>query len=416
MKRDLARAVAAVEDEVIAIRRDLHMHPELSFRETRTAGLVAERLTALGLDVRTGVARTGVVGLLRGATPGKTVAIRADMDGIEGEEKIAEPYASKVQGVQHGCGHDAHVAMALGSAMVLAERRAELKGCVKFIFEPAEEVITEDDLTTGTELMVQEGVLDDVDAMLYFHVWPECEAGRVELSRGCMFSGWDMLTVRILGREHHGGTPEKGVDAIAVACQVVSALQTMLTRAISIAEPCSIHIGTMAGGRARNMVADCVEMTGSVRCADLELRKKELPERIERVISHVAAAYGAEFEMTYTDYLHPVVNSPETVDLVAGAIASAVGPDVVKWRVRPWMGGDSFYRYSERVPSCYGLLGCGNRALGTDFQTHHPMFDIDEACLRTGVLAQCASVLRYLGEKEVSRVDEAQCRDRHARS
>jgi len=154
----------------------------------------------------------------------------------------------------------------------------------------------------------------------------------------------------------------------------------------------------MNGGRARNMVADSVEMTGSVRCADLGFRKQELPARIERVVKHVTAAYGAEYEMKYTDYLHPVVNSPEMADLVAVAVEAEVGPGVVRWRAAPWMGGDSFYRYAERVPSCYGLLGSGNASLGTDFQTHHPLFDIDESCLRIGVLAQCATVLRYLGE------------------
>ncbi len=393
--KELLSKVFEIEEEIIAIRRDLHMHPELAFQEHRTAGLAADGLRQLGLDVQTGVAKTGVVGLLKGSRPGRTIAIRADMDAIEGNEVIDKPYVSKVQGVQHGCGHDVLVAMALGAAKVLSEMRDKLSGNVKFIFEPAEEVLTEDDLTTGTQLMLEAGVVDHVDALLYLHVWPWLESGKIELHRGMVFSGWDMLSINILGRENHGGTPEKGVDAITVAAQVVSGLQTMLTRAVSITEPCSINIGSIKGGRACNMVADRVEMKGSVRCTNLELRKK-LPEQIEQLVRNITSAYGATYEMKYSDYLHPIVNSPELVELVAGSVASATGPDKVCWGEHPWMIGDSFYRYCERVPCCYGLLGSGNKELKTDYQLHHPLFDIDESCMQLGVITLCASVLRFL--------------------
>lgn len=394
----LLPAILDVEDEIIAIRRDLHAHPELAFQEHRTAGIVTERLRHLGLEVQTGVAQTGVVGLLRGTRPGKTIAIRADMDAIEGQEALDKPYASQVPGVQHGCGHDAHVAMALGTATILAGLRDQLQGNVKFIFEPAEEILTEGDLVTGAQLLVEQGVLKDpqVDALLYLHVWPYCPINSLELKRGVVFSGWDMLRISILGREYHGSAPEQGVDAITVAALVVSALQTLVTRTVSITEPCSIHIGSIQGGRACNLVADRVDMTGSVRAVDLALRQS-LAHRIEQVVSSLAQAYGADYEINYMEYLRPVINEPELVDLVAAAVSS--GPIQVVGREHPRMVGDSFHHYSEQVPAVYGLLGSGNPALKTDYPSHHPLFDIDESCMKWGVFTYCASVLRFLASQ-----------------
>jgi len=389
--------VEQILPRVIAIRRDLHTHPELAYQERRTASVVESVLRELGLEIRTGVARTGVIGLLRGARPGRTLALRADMDALPMDDQLRAPYASTVPGAAHKCGHDAHTAMLLGTAMILSSLRSYLAGNVKFLFEPAEEILGTD-LKPGAQLMVEEGALDDpkVDAVIGCHVFPEYPSGRIALRAGPVMTGTDLLDITIIGKESHTATPEKGVDAIVVAAHVLSALQILVSREASPTGSLVVHIGTIHGGRARNILADRVEMTGSVRTSDLSLRPK-LHERIERVVSGVAQSMRASYELRYIgNYLPAVVNDPQITQLVAEAARGVLGEERVIWLPQPRLAGESFFNYSERVPSTFWFLGTGNPTKGTDLPSHHPRFDIDEEAMATGMAVFCNCCLTWL--------------------
>ncbi len=389
--------VERIREQVIGIRRDLHAHPELAFQEKRTAAVVEGVLRDLGIEVRTGVGRTGVIGLLRGARPGRTIALRADMDALPMDDQLEAPYASTVRGVAHKCGHDAHTAMLLGTAMVLSGLRDRLSGNVKFLFEPAEEIV-QSKCEEGAELMVAEGALEDppVDAVIGCHVFPELPTGHVAVRAGVIMTGMDLIDITVIGRETHTATPEKGVDAIVVAGQVLGALQALTSRETSPTESLVIHIGTIHGGQARNILADRVEMTGSVRTSSLALRPL-LRERVERVVRGVAESMRASYELKWTsNYLPAVVNDPAIARLVADAGREVLGEDRVEWLSLPRPAGESFYHYSNRVPGAFWFLGSGNPMLGTDLPSHHPRFDVDEEALPAGVAVFCSCCLTYL--------------------
>ena len=400
----LAVAVAEAGPRVVEWRRTLHARPEVAYEERETAALVAEQLRRMGVAVREGVGgTTGVVGRLHGAAPGgagRVVAIRADMDAlpIEGGDPKDVPYRTGVVGARHVCGHDAHVAMALGVARVLTDLRERWSGTVELLFEPAEECLGTD-LKPGSLALVESGVLDDpaVDAVLALHVFPEYPAGTVAVRAGVIMTGMDLLDVEVLGEEAHSSTPQKGVDAIVAAAHVVLALQSLASRETDPGEAVAVNIGSVRGGQGpRNLLADRVTLRGLVRASDPALRA-DLPARVRRIASHAAAALRARCEVEVTPFLPYVLNDPALTERFVGAVEAALGRDRVLRLPTPRLVGESFYAYSERVPSVFAFLGTGNPAKpGTTWPSHHPRFDIDEDALGPGVMALAAATLELL--------------------
>jgi len=378
--------------DLVAIRRDLHRHPELSGQEHRTAGIVAERLGSLGLEVLAGVGGTGVVGLLRGSRPGPCVALRADMDALPIQEETGAPYASEVPGVMHACGHDVHTACLLGAAGLLAGLRDRPAGSVKFLFQPAEE----DD--RGAKAMLAAGALDDPApiAICGLHTFPRLAAGQVGITDGPLMAGIDTLRITVRGAAGHGAAPHRGVDAIVAAASAVVGLQHIVSRRLDPQEPAVVTIGTFHAGVAPNILAPSAELTGTVRWMHAESRER-LPALIRETVTAICRAHGAEAEVAYERTLPPVVNDPAVADRARAAAVRLLGPDAVRPAERT-MGGDDFALYLERVPGCYLWLGTGDPARGLTHDWHAPRYDVDERALAVGaaLLAEIALDLLHL--------------------
>ena len=378
--------------DLVAIRRDLHRHPELSGQEHRTAGIVAERLGSLGLEVLAGVGGTGVVGLLRGSRPGPCVALRADMDALPIQEETGAPYASEVPGVMHACGHDVHTACLLGAAGLLAGLRDRPAGSVKFLFQPAEE----DD--RGAKAMLAAGALDDPApiAICGLHTFPRLAAGQVGITDGPLMAGIDTLRITVRGAAGHGAAPHRGVDAIVAAASAVVGLQHIVSRRLDPQEPAVVTIGTFHAGVAPNILAPSAELTGTVRWMHAESRER-LPALIRETVTAICRAHGAEAEVAYERTLPPVVNDPAVADRARAAAVRLLGPDAVRPAERT-MGGDEFALYLERVPGCYLWLGTGDPARGLTHDWHDPRYDVDERALPVGaaLLAEIALDLLHL--------------------
>jgi amidohydrolase len=388
----------ALQPKLVEIRRDLHQHPELSNREFRTAGIVAERLKGLGLSVQTGVAHTGVVGLLEGNRPGPTVAVRADMDALPIQEVNAVPYRSKHDGIKHACGHDVHTAVGLGVAEVLSQIRTTLPGSVKFIFQPAEEGAPAGE-AGGSYLMLDEGVLDNpqVESILGLHVMPTLEAGKLGYHAGPVWASNDAIELVIHGRKTHGAYPHTGVDAIFVAAHVLQALQTFVNRSVDVRDPLLISFGVIQGGNQFNVIADEVRLLGMIRCLDPEIRRTA-PARIEELVRGITASFGASCSLKITPGAPVTMNHPEMVKRAVPVLEGAVGKENVLLQ-KPQMGAEDFACYAERVPGFYFMLGVRNESLGITEMLHTPRFDVDETCLSVGVHAMSNLVLECLGSR-----------------
>ncbi|HVS31779.1 MAG TPA: amidohydrolase, partial [Thermoanaerobaculia bacterium] len=356
-------AAAAAEQRVIAVRRDIHQHPELGNREVRTAKIVADRLPQLGIETREGVAHTGVVGLLRGGKPGKVVALRADMDALPVTEQVDIPFASKVRttyngqdvGVMHACGHDAHVAILLGVAEVLAGMRSEIPGTVKFIFQPAEEGAPEGE-EGGAELMVKEGVLADpkVDAIFGLHVTSRFAVGELAYRPGGMMAAVDTLKIVVRGKQTHGAYPWLGVDPIVVASQIILGLQTIPSRQLdSTVAPSIVTIGMIRGGVRNNIIPDDVEMIGTLRALDKTMRT-EIHERVKRTAESIATAAGASAEVTITTGYPITYNDPALTEKMAVTL-KRINPATTV--VNPVLGAEDFSFFQEKVPGLFIWLG-----------------------------------------------------------
>ena len=401
---EIAARAAQAEARVIETRRDIHQHPELGFQEERTAALVAQRLRALGIAVRTGVGKTGVVGVLRGGRPGRTVALRADMDALPVTEQTGLPFASRVRttyagqevGVMHACGHDAHVAMLLGAAEVLAGLRAELAGTVVFLFQPAEEGGGPGE-TGGAEAMLAAGAFDDPqpEAVFGLHVGPWEAAGEMNLVTGPALAASDRFRIVVVGRQTHGAMPAAGIDPIPVAARIVLAIEALPAREIDVFTPTIVTVGAIHGGVRNNIIPDRVELIGTIRSFD-EAARAALHEKIARVAKHTAEASGASAEVTITRGYPVTVNDPALAAWSRGVLERALGPGKVH-AGRPVTGAEDFAFFANRVPGVFILLGTRDPAtpLAAAAPNHSPLFVLDERALVVGVRTLAELAVAY---------------------
>jgi amidohydrolase len=393
---DIRAAALRIAPGVVAVRRDLHANPELSNREERTGRLVAERLRALGLEVRHPVAKTGVVGVLRGARPGGVVALRADIDALPVEEATSLPFASRVKGVMHACGHDAHTAILLGAAEVLVSLRSRLPGTVVFLFQPAEEGAPVGE-EGGAPLMVKEGALDDpkVQAVFGLHVGGWVAAGQAGWTDGPIFASSDTFRIEVEGRSVHGAQPHMGTDPIPVAAEIVQALQLIVSRQVDGRQPRVLTIGRIEGGTRFNIIAAKVTMDGTLRTHDAAVRA-EMKARMARTVKGVAEAHGTSASLAFLDEGNPpTVNDAALArDVAVPALRRVFGEGAV--RVPPQMVAEDFPFFAERAPTFYFLLGTRNDAKGIRSANHAADFDVDEDALPLGVRAMASLAWEFL--------------------
>lgn len=394
---DPAILLAAQEmmGQLVAWRRDLHRHPELAFQEHRTAGLVADSLAQLGFEVQTGVGQTGVVGILEGARPGPTVLLRFDMDALPIDEETGLAFASEVAGKMHACGHDAHTAIGLGVATLLAGRQDSLPGRVKFVFQPAEEI------AAGARAMIADGVLENPapDAAFGLHVWSMSTVGQAVVKGGPLWASADKFDVEIVGRGAHGALPNEGVDAIVVAAHAVAQLQTVVSRSISPLEPAVLTIGQIAGGSAFNVIAERVTMSGTLRTFDQSVRE-QIIQRMHAVLGGVCAAFGARYTLEVTFHAPPLVNDPDAAEHVRQVAADILGAEAVADGPMLTVAED-MAEILNRVPGCFFVLGAMPDRNGLPAEPHHsPRFDIDERVMPLGVAILAGVAEEYLRRRE----------------
>jgi amidohydrolase len=372
--------------DVVATRRDLHRHPELGFEEHRTAALVADRLRALDLEVHTGIGKTGVVGRLTGARPGKTVMLRADMDALPMDEENDVAHRSTVPGAMHACGHDGHVAMLLGAAQLVAARRDELSGTVCFVFQPAEEG------KGGAKAMVHDGLLERfaIERAYGLHLASAHPVGLVGLREGPFYASSDSIEITIEGKGGHGASPHLSVDPIYVGSQFVVAVQQIVSRQIDPIEPAVVTIAAINGGTTHNVIPSRVRLLGTVRAFDPGVRSK-MAERIERVLRGVCEGSGATYTFEYI-WRYPVTsNDVDQARYVRRLAQEVVGENRVA-DVPKLMGAEDFSFFAERIPACFFTIGC-NGGAASSLPHHHARFDIDESALETGVRMMVALAL-----------------------
>ncbi len=405
LSQQIDTAAAKVEQRVIETRRDIHQHPELGNRETRTSKLVADRLRELKIDVRTPIAHTGVVGILKGGKPGRVVALRADMDALPVVEQVDVPFKSTVRttyngqdaGVMHACGHDAHVAILLGVAEVLAGLRESLPGTIVFLFQPAEEGAPEGE-EGGAELMVKEGALDHpkVEAVFGLHVTSRYPVGQITYRPGSMMAAVDSFTIKVHGKQTHGAYPWLGVDPIVIASQIVLGLQTIPSRQVdSSIAPSIVTVGAIHGGVRNNIIPDEVEMIGTIRSLDAKMRE-EIHNRIRRTAEEIAKSGGATADVAITTGYPITFNDPALTEKIAPTLSRvAAGNTQV---VNATLGAEDFSFYQQKVPGLFFWLGTRPKDQTAEeaASNHSPRFFVDESGLLLGVRALANVAVDYL--------------------
>jgi amidohydrolase len=393
---EIRAAAEALAPSLVERRRDIHRHPELGNREVRTGALVAERLRALGLEVHHPVAKTGVVGILKGGRPGPVVAVRADLDALPIQERNDVPYKSENAGVKHACGHDAHTTIVLGTAEVLSKMKDRLPGTVVFVFQPSEEGPPEGE-EGGAPLMIKEGVLDapKVQAMYGLHMDPTLEIGEVGWSVGPIFASSDRFVIEIQGKRTHGAYPHTGLDPIPVAAELIEALQLVVSRQIDAQDAKVLTIGSVHGGNRFNIIADQVTLEGTIRTLDPAVRTA-MKEKMQRTVSGVAAANGVTAALRFVgEGNEATLNEPALTRASVPSLQRVYGAAQTK-EVRPQMGAEDFASFAQRVPALYIKMGVRNEARGITAMIHTEDFDIDERVLPLGVRAMSTLVWDYL--------------------
>jgi amidohydrolase len=383
---ELKAQVAAALPELVAIRRHLHAHPELSGNEHQTAALVAGELRGLGWRVQEGVGRTGVLAEL-GPPQGPTVALRVDMDALPVEERTGLAYASRHQGLMHACGHDIHTTVGLGVARILAPLADQLMVRVRLLFQPAEET------AQGAAWMLADGAMDGVEALFGVHVFPSLAAGSIGVRSGSLTAAAGELEVEVLGEGGHGARPHQSTDAIWIAARVVSGLQEAISRRLDALHPVVVSFGRIEGGKAFNVIADHVRLLGTVRCLDLELHAK-LPAWIEDTVKALCEGHGGQARVRYRCISPPVHNDPVLTQLVAEAATELLGRSQVHWLEQPSLGAEDFAELQRDTPATMFRLGVAGPQGCTPL--HSNSFAPDERCLAVGVEVLSASLLRWL--------------------
>ncbi|MBP3041403.1 amidohydrolase [Bacillaceae bacterium Marseille-Q3522] len=367
-----------MHQDLIAWRRHLHQNPETAFEEVETAKFVQEKLTGLGIEFKKNVGITGVVGLIKGEEPGPTVALRADMDALPIQDQKQVPYASKVKGKAHLCGHDSHTTMLLGAATLLSKNKPK-KGQVKLIFQPAEENIG------GAKKMIAEGVLQDPDVALIagLHVHPLADTGYTAICPGISSANSDRFDLTIIGKGGHAAYPHMAVDSITVAAQVITALQQIVSRQVEPISPAVLTIGKIEGGFARNVIAPSVTINATVRTLDKNVRAL-MEQKIKQITKGICDAFGATYEIDYQNGYPSVFNDESLLPLLEQTANEILGEGKLAIRKNPSLGGEDFSYYAEQIPGIFFQLGIRNEEKGTTHSLHHPLFDIDEDALPFG--------------------------------
>ncbi len=374
-----------------SLRRDFHMHPELGFKEVRTAGIVTKELTSLGLEVRTGVAETGVVALLEGSKPGPVILLRADMDALPISEETGAAYASQNHGVMHACGHDGHTAILLTVAKMLHAHRKDLAGTVKFVFQPAEEGLG------GAEKMIATGMLENPrpETVIGLHLWNEQQLGWIGISNGPAMAGAEIFKIKVCGKGGHGAAPHLAVDPVLAASQIVNALQSITSRNIAPLQSAVVSVCTIHGGEAFNVIPQTVELSGTIRTFEPRVREKVL-ERFEIITYGLAETMGCRAEIDLKR-LTPAVNNDSRSAARLQSAARKLFPDgTLETADHVTMGSEDFSFIMEQVPGCFIFLGSANKEKGLDASHHHPRFDFDEASLPRAAALLAAAALEYL--------------------
>ncbi|MEX9947916.1 M20 family metallopeptidase [Providencia alcalifaciens] len=375
-------------EAMITFRRDLHSHPELPFEEVRTTKRIAEELAKIGIEYRL-TEPTGIIADIKGGKPGKTVALRADIDALPVQElNDSLEYKSTNKGKMHACGHDAHTAMLLTAAKALYEVRDELKGNIRLIFQPAEEI------AQGAKAMVKQGAVDNVDNVFGMHIWSTTPSGKVSCNVGGTFASADLLVVKFKGRGGHGSMPEATVDAAIVASSFVMNLQAVVSRETSSLDSAVVTIGKMDVGTRFNVIAENAVLDGTVRCFDIETRTR-IEAAIRRYAEHTAAMYGATAEVDYIYGTLPVINEERSALLAQSVISESFGENALMAE-RPTPGGEDFSFYMENIPGCFALLGSGNPEKDTQWAHHHGCFNIDEDVMASGAELYAQYAWSYL--------------------
>jgi len=386
---DLLDQAKALFEYSRELRRDFHRHPELGFREVRTAGIIARELNTLGLEVTTGIAETGVVALLEGAHPGPVVLARFDMDALPIEEENSADYRSATPGVMHACGHDGHVAIGLTAARMLAGLRDGIHGSVKFVFQPAEEGLG------GAERMIEEGIFDHprVDYTLALHIWNERPVGWVGVTSGALMAGADIFDARIEGKGGHGAIPHEAVDPVVAAAHVITALQSIVSRNVSPLETAVVSVCRVHGGDAFNVIPQFVDLSGTLRTNNPAVRR-QIVKRFEKLVQGVAESHGCTARVNIQQLTPPVINDPVVTAIVREGVTRLEGL-IVEEGFRTMVSEDMAFMM-EKAPGCYLMVGSSNAAKGLNYGHHHPRFDFDETVLPNAAAVMTAAVLELL--------------------
>ncbi len=372
--------IRTLQPQLMEWRRRLHQRPELGFREHLTSKFIAEKLTQWGIEHQSGIAQTGIVAVIPGAGPGPVLAIRADMDALPIQEENTVPYRSQHDGIMHACGHDGHVAIALGTAYYLSQHRHSFKGTVKLLFQPAEEE------PGGAKPMIEAGVLrnPDVDAIIGLHLWNNLPLGTVGVRKGPLMAATERFHLVVQGKGGHGAMPHQTIDAIVVASQIVNALQTIVARNVDPLDAAVVTVGQLNAGSAPNVIADTATLTGTVRYFNPTYQEL-IPRRFEQIVAGVCHSNEADYDLKYWQLYPPVINDAKIAELVRSVASEVIETPAGIVPECQTMGGEDMSFFLQAVPGCYFFLGSANPAQNLAFPHHHPRFNFDETALQSGV-------------------------------
>lgn len=379
-----------------AMRRDFHKHPELGFREVRTGGIVAKELEALGLEVTKGVGKTGVVGYLEGPKPGPTILLRFDMDALPITEETGAEYASTNPGVMHACGHDGHTAIGLTVAKMLHAHRDKLAGSIKFCFQPSEEGTNGEDVG-GALMMMRDGVLESpkVEKTLSLHVWNDKPVGWLHVGSGPVMAGADLFIIKLTGKGGHGAAPETTVDPVVAAAQIVTALQTIVSRNVAPLKPAVVSVTSVHAGTAFNIIPQVAELNGTIRTFEQEVRKI-VHERFEQIVRGIASSMGCEAEITIKQVTAPVINNEAVTERVLNVAQALLPQNEIETDPYLTMGAEDMGYMQEKADGCYFMIGSANAEKNLNYNHHHPKFDFDERALVTGAALMASAAADLL--------------------